>query len=107
MEKYNGWTNKATWLVPLWIDNVNDGRMLRTKCLGFLDFYPDDIVAESREEWICSAASKLEDSFYDYAANRIGTVGLIFDLLRITMHEINWYEIAEHYAEQFYEEKAA
>jgi hypothetical protein len=96
MEKYNGWTNKATWLVPLWIDNVSE--------LGFLGFYPEDIVEDSREEWICSAASKLEDHFNDYVAEQISEAGLIYDLLRIATHEINWYEIAEHYAEQFYEE---
>ncbi len=93
MEKYNGWTNRETWLVPLWFE-------------GGLDHVVEDISADSREEWIRSASESLEEYFAEYASDFLGAheTGLMADLLNGAVARINWYEIAEHMADEFYTE---
>lgn len=107
MERYNGWTNRETWLVPSWFEvAMKDG----------LDHVVEDISADSREEWIRSASEALEEYFDEYVyeffrvhpkiRTRIGAdeIGIIADLLGGSVSRINWHEIAEHMADKFYTE---
>lgn len=106
MGNYNGWTNRETWLVPLWFE---DG----------LDHVVEDISANSREEWILSASEALQDYFDEFVSSHFSTheilqsaflnsgtngKGIILDLLNGAVARINWYEIAEHMADEFYTE---
>ena len=90
MEKYNGWTNRETWLVPLWFE---DG----------LDHVVEDISTDSRDTWIRSASEALEEYFTEYVSEFLGAheTGIMADLLGGAAARINWYEIAEHMADEF------
>ena len=81
-EKYNGWTNYATWRVNLEIvdDYVNyalvpDRQSFRdlNELSGHLSDYVDDIVSEQGD-------------------------GLAVDYARAFLSDVDWYEIAEHHA---------
>lgn len=91
MEKYNGWTNRETWLVPLWFE---DG----------LDHVVEDISADSRDAWIRSASEALEEYFAEYVSDFLGAheTGIMADLLGGAVARINWYEIAEHMADDYF-----
>lgn len=92
MEKYSGWTNRETWLVTVWHaaeEHIVEG-----------------ISANSREEWIRSASEALEEHFAEYVSEFLGAhvTGIMADLLNGAVARINWYEIAEHMADEFYTE---
>lgn len=93
MENYNGWTNRETWLVPLWFE---DG----------LDDIVENISADSRDAWIRSASEALEEYFTECVSDFLGAheTGIMADLLVGAVARINWYEIAEHMADEFYTE---
>ena len=74
----NGWTNKETWLVNLWLGD--------TLCADMEDGF--DITAEYIEEMVDEMAS---------AALEDGANGFITDLLNCALGEINYREIADHY----------
>jgi hypothetical protein len=75
---YNGWTNKETWLVNLWL-----GDMLQADLE-----YGQEIDASYVETLVDEMASDaLED----------GANGFITDLLNCAIGEINYHEIASHY----------
>ena len=75
---YNGWTNKETWLVNLWL-----GDMLQCEIEDGLEITPDYV--ESVVDEMASAA--LES----------GANGFITDLLNCALGEIDYHEIASHY----------
>lgn len=78
MSDYNGWTNKETWLVNLWLGDLltheqEDG---------------EEVTANYVREMVEEMAS---------AAGEDGMNGLITDLLNCALGEINYHEIAQHY----------
>ena len=80
---YNGWTNKPTWLVHLWL--TNDYGLYHTT-LAVLE-HAHDREAALRElvEELCA----LEDS-----------AGLLADLLGWALAIVNWREVADAFAEE-------
>jgi hypothetical protein len=79
--RYNGWTNYATWRVNLEIFDGFDPREYFTA--------PDEGLD----------ASELVDYLKDYADSIItmdNVEGLAVDYARAFLSDVNWYEIAEH-----------
>jgi len=96
---YNGWANRETWLVALWINNdqgsqetVHDAL---TEAVGEVivgeqgyehadvplkDWQAGDIVREIVEEWI-------------YDGDETQTAGLASDLLGTALAAVDWSEI--------------
>ena len=87
MADYNGWTNKETWLVNLWL-----GDYLQQE----LEDVNEITAAHIKEVVDEMAAAALED----------GANGFITDLLNCALGEINYDEIAAHYAREEEEEDA-
>ena len=88
-EKYNGWTNRETWLVNLWFDNLDD----------LIDF---DILAENcknREEAIEEVADAIR-AFIEQDPDRPEFIDSSFwtDLYTSdkSLDKINWLELAEY-----------
>lgn len=72
---YNGWTNKETWLVDLWLG---------------------DYLADLQSEGESVSAGFVREVLDEYlSGNVIG--GLTEDLIQCVLGEINFHEIASHY----------
>ena len=74
MAKYNGWTNKETWLVSLWY--MDDIRAIRPSNADQIEEYIEDMI--------------ISDRHHD---------GLSLDFLRMCLADTNWREIYEHIEE--------
>ena len=77
--EYNGWSNYETWLVNLWYgdfftDMANEGEEVTAE-------YMQDLVEEMLE-------SNGELPHYGFAA----------DIMNAALREVDWDELAEHYA---------
>jgi hypothetical protein len=75
---YNGWTNKETWLVNLWLGDYFTG----------MQDQGDDITADVMREVVDEMAS---------TALEEGANGFITDMLNCALGEINYEELAAHY----------
>ena len=82
-QKYNGWTNYATWLTALHIDNEE---ALQDEALSL---HKENIYdySKSLENWF--------DELVEFLDGFKSTI--VADLVRATLSDVNWYEIAEHY----------
>ena len=76
MSDYNGWKNKETWLVNLWLG---------------------DVFTMDQEDGIDVTAEYIEDQVQMQIENSGGVDGFIADLLNCSLGEIDYREIAEHY----------
>jgi len=92
-EKYNGYNNYETWLVALWIDN-------------------DQCYAENVEEMAARTlddANTLSGLIKDYVeempdvSNAIENGGMVSDLVNSTLSDVDWYELAEMYIQNYKE----
>ena len=86
---YNGYTNYATWLVALHIDNDS---YLQDESLALHDENTYD-YSKSLESWFDDIIESL---------NGFNNV-LICDLIRGTLSDVNWYELAEMYQQTYKE----
>lgn len=77
--RYNGWSNRETWLVPLWWNECPIDR----------------IEAEDKQEAIQLLSEQLEELFSE--CSEIPVRGLESDLFQGAAARIDWREIAEHW----------
>lgn len=90
---YNGWTNKETWLVNLWMGDY------------FQDLASD---GEFKDLDRIEVADRLEQLVTDYADETVKQEsGLIADFLNMCLAEIDFDELARHLEEDEEEEEAA
>jgi len=79
---YNGWSNKETWLVNVWLGDS----------LTMMQEDGYEITAEFIEEMV------------DDQNRRHVNDGFIQDLLNCALGEIDYHELAEHYDEEVVED---
>lgn len=77
-EKYNGWTNRETWLVNLW--------------------YGDYLTEQVEETGLPFSAEEVREiveelTFFEFDMK---TSGFVADIIGGSLARINWQEIAEH-----------
>ena len=77
---YNGWKNKETWLVNLWIGDS----LSMDQESGFE--VTADYIEQLVDDMVCESMSSHN--------------GLITDLLNCALGEIDYHEIAEHFVEE-------
>jgi hypothetical protein len=80
MTGYNGWKNKETWLVNLWLGDM----------FASMQEDGDKITADLMREVVDEMAS---------AALEEGANGFITDLMNCALGEIDYRELAAHYAD--------
>jgi len=87
-DEYNGWTNYETWVAALWMQNDS----------GSCDYY-----AEITNEYdsVYDLSKALQDEFEEN--NPLPESGVYADLMTAAISEINFYEIAEHFWEDYKE----
>lgn len=78
--EYNGWSNRETWLVNLWLTN--------DEC-----YYDELCDIVKNFETTCGQAEELEG--YVRRIVDIDEAGITSDLLTASLGRVNWYEIAE------------
>lgn len=86
MADYNGWKNKETWLVNLWLGD----------CFAALQEDGEKITAEFLEAYIQEVVFDFEEA----------ASGFLRDMLNCALGEIDYHEIAAHYADAEEEEDA-
>lgn len=75
--KYNGWTNKATWLAYIWHgDSLSD---MQAAGENITAYYAQRIITD----WVDDMQEPLD--------------GFVRDMLNTAMSSINWDELANHY----------
>lgn len=80
---YNGWTNYETWLVAVWLDNEEPSY---------------HAVREAVRDSGPRNAAKAIRELVEELVLPPGNGGLAHDLITGALSEVNWSEIAEHYA---------
>jgi hypothetical protein len=75
---FNGWTNKETWLVNLWL--------------------ADSLTTDAGSSMEIDAAWVREVA-EDVISGTISDFGLASDLLEMALANVNWEELASHYQE--------
>jgi len=92
MSDYNGWENRETWLVPLWLEECPIEELEAPE--------RDD---QSDEEYKSEKVSALADALKEYCDEIFypddKATGLVADLLIGAVNRINWSEIAEHWVD--------
>jgi len=79
MAGYNGWTNKETWLVNLWLG----------------DYFQQEL-----EDGNEITSAHIKDTINNMLADSPELWGLFSDLLNCAVGEINCYEIAARYEKE-------
>ncbi|NBQ17174.1 hypothetical protein EBU24_02570 [bacterium] len=79
----NGWSNRATWLINLHIDQYAD-----------IDALVKDFIYDDNTSSVRRLASFLENLFEDELPNMNG---LFKELLMVAFREVDWHELAETY----------
>lgn len=98
--KYNGWANKPTWLVNLWLTNDESTEaMLHESARNACE------TGDDREDAAQLLAGELEQLVENMRTD--DDAGLLSDLLGWAMAHVEWYEIAEHYVNDVWDEIAA
>ena len=97
MSTYNGWTNYATWRINL---EIFDG--MEPSDMGCFTRYEEPDVSD--------VAKYLEDYVDEvlctYASGGPCGEGVTLDYARAFVSQVNWYEIAEHFCEQWRDQMA-
>jgi len=103
---YNGWTNRETWLVNLWLgNNERSYRYWREEALQHwnraIDSHADEPKHQARQDLAEQLKEEIADEYPSVTAD------LYSDLMECALSEIDWWEIAGHLLEDFAEEAPA
>ena len=95
-ETYNGWTNYETWCLNIWIDNDQYLAERKAELIREVTLHYDDKQAYELSLLLENMVEELKDNALE--------VGLLSDLLGGAIGKINFFELAEHYIEDFNED---
>ena len=84
-EKYNGWSNYATWRINL--ELFSD--------MNYTDYFDELPTTEFLEDYV-------ENVVFDHSGN----MGLMEDYARAFLNNVNYYEILEYIKENYEHDKA-
>ena len=96
-QKYNGWTNHATWLCNLWFDDLSP--LFEDHIEDLSDEHDSkDALLDTLEEWI-------ENDITEYVECNVNEDnGFIMDVINHTLHEIDYRDIAENYVDDVWDD---
>lgn len=95
-QKYNGWTNYATWLVNMHFE-----------CLDFSDEIEDGVFDNmDKADILCYLASWIQEMVEEHVEQYdvpYGRGGFVIDLIDSTLSDVDWHDIADHYVDDIME----
>ena len=101
-QKYNGWTNYATWNIKLWIDNEQGSHEWWVEqAMTALDITPEGYKHLSEATMVLEDV--LETHYNEELMEGPLNPGWMMDCLQHTLAHVNWYEIAECYIDDAWE----
>ena len=95
-QKYNGWTNYATWLCNLWFPDFTP--LFEDHIEDLSDEHEDKAdLLNTLEMWI-------KDDILEYVESTVDGVGFARDLLESALNDIDFRDIAEHYVDDVWDD---
>jgi hypothetical protein len=93
--QYNGWTNYETWAVGMYLDGNYTGEGTYR---AVLDLVREQMVQRDANQYsISDVADALQAWFDDEIYNDSHELsGIVGDLLKAALDEVEWRELAEH-----------
>ncbi len=101
---YNGWTNRETWLVNLWLNNDLDSYNYRMESIK--DIHTEISEVEIALENMVLDIYKLANNLKRFSKSNDDAYtsnGLVNDLPEDSLNKVNWNELALHYIEEIKE----
>jgi hypothetical protein len=89
---YNGWSNKATWLVNVWMNNdYNLYIHYLTRLNNVWENTPD------YNERDYAITEEFKEIVQEVISDEHRENGLAYDLLQYSFNSVNWSELIKHY----------
>ena len=89
-QKYNGWTNYATWLINLHFQNLDFTDDVESGCFDNQD---KDELLDYLASWIQEYVECQLEELIDTSN------GLVNDIIYSTISDVDWHDIADHYVD--------
>ena len=96
---YNGWTNKETWLVNVWLNNDYDLYKHYISTLTEIVEKQSNVLYTNR-----LVIDELKEIVWEIYREEHREFGLINDLIETSLNNVDWSILAEHYIEEIQEE---
>ena len=96
---YNGWTNKETWLVNIWLNNDYDLYKHYVSTLTEIVEKQSNVLYTNR-----LVIDELKEIVWEIYREEHREFGLINDLIETSLNNVDWSRLAEHYIEEIQEE---
>lgn len=108
-DNYNGWTNRETWMVNLWMSNERGDYSYWTdraeEALARARNEENCDLDETRDDAVRDLADDLESQYAVMAEERFGELeGFWADVIGTFLNRVDWREIAEHWIDDVDEE---
>lgn len=95
---YNGWQNYETWLVNVWIDNIQGEQEYWHEAAR--EVYGQITVSghifTRAEHAAFELAERMRDAFDEACEGQCTTPGVFSDLLNAALSSVNWDQLAKH-----------
>ena len=95
---YNGWKNKETWLVNIWLSNDYDLYKHYVSTLTEIVEKQSDVLYTHR-----LVVEELKEIVHEIYRDEHRESGLIDDLIETSLSNVDWSRLAEHYIEEIKE----
>ena len=97
-DTYNGWTNKETWLVNVWLNNDYD------LYKHYISTLTEIVEEQSVDTTHNRVVDELKEIVWEIYREEHREFGLINDLIETSLNNVDWSRLAEHYIEEIQEE---
>ena len=94
-QKYNGWTNYATWMVNLHFEDFDFTDDIVCGCF-------DNMNKDELRSYLASWIQEYVDCYLEEVVDTNNS--FILDVLNSTMQDVDWHDIADNYVDDILEQ---